>query len=143
MRVKEMIDVLKRFDPDAPVRLSVSMPGRVIQSHEQLWVCTDGRGPIIQAALGFAPFQILVGCGIEQVLRPVLPSDLEIDLGEYDNPEEADRVRDFYVYHRRLDLSLGDPSFDYENWIPPRTRSGQYNQHIADILRERLSGDDA
>ena len=33
------------------------------------------------------------------------------------------------------------PDADYERWIPPRTTSGEYNDHIAAILREKLLKD--
>ncbi len=28
--------------------------------------------------------------------------------------------------------------FDYDAWIPPRMVSGEYNEHIARILRDKL-----
>jgi hypothetical protein len=59
-------------------------------------------------------------------------------LGQYDDETTARRVHDFYHYHRSPGKPLGDPDFDYENWIPPRTRSGKYNEHIAKILEEKL-----
>ena len=48
---------------------------------------------------------------------------------------------DFYVVHRGLNEPLNYPEFDYENWIPPRTRSGKYNELIARILEEKLLQD--
>jgi hypothetical protein len=77
-----------------------------------------------------------VGCGLEQFVRPI--SERTLDLGEYASAEEAARVHDFYVVHTGLDQPLTYPGFDYENWIPPRTKSGQYNPIIARILREKL-----
>lgn len=142
MQVKQLIELLKRFDPDADVRLSLSLPGRVIATHENMWVADYGGGPQINAALDFRQFHIYVGCGIEQLVTPVPEKEFSpagaIDLGQYDDEQTAARVRDFYIYHRRLGEPLGDPDFDYETWIPPRTRSGQYNEHIAEILREKL-----
>ncbi len=140
MKVKKLIDVLKRFDPEADVRLSLSLPGRVIETHQQLWVADYGGGPQINAALDFRGFHVYVGCGLEQLVREI-PERLDIDLGQYDSPESAARVRDFYVYHKGLDEPLTDPDFDYEDWIPPRTTSGEYNEHIARILKEKLLSD--
>ena len=143
MRVKELIDMLERFDPQAVVRLCVSLPGRVIQTHEQLWVADYGDGPQINAALDFRGFRVYVGCGLEQFVRdiPEREEREEIDLGNYDSKEDAAKVRDFYVVHQGLDEPLSFPDFDYENWIPPRTSSGEYNEHIARILREKLLQD--
>ena len=64
-----------------------------------------------------------------------------VDLGEYENEEIATKVRDFFNYHRRPDEPLTYPDFDYANWIAPRTISGEYNEHIAAILREKLLKD--
>lgn len=148
MQVKQLIELLKRFDPEADVRLSLSLPGRVIATHENMWVADYGGGPQINAASDFRQFHVYVGCGIEQLVTPVPEREFsplvhttpasEIDLGEYDDDETAARVRDFYIYHRGLGEPLRDPDFDYEDWIPPRTRSGEYNEHIARILREKL-----
>jgi hypothetical protein len=140
MRVKKLIDVLKRFDPEAEVHLSLSMPGRVIETHERIWVADYGGGPQIGAALDFRVFHVYVGCGLEQFVREI-PERLEIDLGRYESPEIAAQVRDFYVYHMGVDEPLTHPDFDYESWIPPRTTSGEYNEHIARILREKLLRD--
>jgi len=148
MQVKQLIELLKRFDPAANVRLSLSLPGRVISTHENLWVGDYGGGPQINAALDYRQFCIYVGCGIEQFVTSVPVREfapvvhdhpvLAIDLGEYDDEATAARVRDFYIVHEGLAEPLSDPQFDYENWIPPRTRSGEYNEHIARILREKL-----
>lgn len=140
MRVKKLIEVLRKFDPEAEVRLCLSLPNRVIETHEQLWVADYGGGPQINAALDFRGFRVYVGCGLEQFVRNI-PERQDIDLGDYDDPEIAVKVRDFYVYHLRLDEPLRYPDFDYENWIPPRTSSGEYNEHIAKILKEKLLGD--
>jgi hypothetical protein len=59
-------------------------------------------------------------------------------LGRYDDEQTAARVRDFYVFHRQLKEPLHFPDFDYEHWIPPRTTAGIYNEHIAQILRDKL-----
>lgn len=151
MRVDKLIDLLKRFDPEAEVHLSVSMPGRVISTHENLWVGDYGGGPQINASLDFKQFHVYVGCGIEQFVTSVpaagsdtiVQEEIEtpIDLGQYESGELSARVRDFYVYHNQLDEPLGDPEFDYENWIPPRTLSGEYNEHVAKILRDKLLGE--
>jgi len=140
MRVKQLIDVLKRFDPEAEVRLCMSLPGRVIETHERIWVADYGGGPQIGAALDFRGFHVYVGCGLEQFVREI-PERFEIDLGQYDSPEMAAKVRDFYIYHMGIDEPLADPDFDYEDWIPPRTTSGEYNEHVARILKARLLND--
>ena len=137
MRAKNLIEVLKRFDPQAEVRLCVSMPGRVIETHERIWVADYGGGPQINAALDFRGFHVYVGCGLEQFVKNI-PERAEIDLGQYNNAEIAAKVRDFYVVHTGLDEPLNYPDFDYEDWIPPKTTSGEYNEHIARILKEKL-----
>jgi hypothetical protein len=150
MRVKELIELLERFDSEAPVRISVSLPGRVIAVHQNVWLGDYGGGPQINAALDFQQFHVYVGCGMEQFVTNVPPHpfdprfhDVEHpppvpDLGQYDDPQTASRVRDFYIYHAGLDRPLADPDFDYDHWIPPRMTSGQYNEHVAEILKEKL-----
>lgn len=140
MRVRELIDLLRRFSPEAPVRLCVGLPNRVVETHDLLWVGDYGGGPQINAAPDFRGFQVYVGCGLEQVVRP-LPPEPRVDLGQYANPVDAARVRDFYIIHRGLKEPLSFPDFDYEHWIPPRTVSGEYNPIIAQILREKLLRD--
>ncbi len=137
MKVKQLVDVLKRFDPEAEVRLCMSLPGRVIETHERIWVADYGGGPQIGAALDFRGFHVYVGCGLEQFVHEI-PERFEIDLGQYDSPETAAKVRDFYIYHMGIDEPLADPDFDYEDWIPPRTTSGEYNEHVARILKAKL-----
>ncbi len=137
MKVSKLIELLKRFDPESDVRLCLSLPGRVIETHERVWVADYGGGPQINAALDFRGFHVYVGCGLEQMVREI-PERRQIDLGQYDSPETAAKVRDFYVFHTGLDEPLTHPDFDYEDWIPPRTTSGEYNEHIAKILREKL-----
>ncbi len=147
MKAKQLIELLKRFDPESTVRLCVSLPSRVLEMHERLWVGDYGSGPLINATSDFRGFQVYVGCGIEQFVTQVpsheyqpLPATTTkgVDLGEYEDEEIARRVRDFYLYHRSPNETLSDSEFDYENWIPPRTRSGKYNEHIARILEEKL-----
>ena len=140
MKAKKLIDVLKRFDPDAEVRLCVSLPGRVIETHERIWVADYGGGPQINAASDFRGFHVYVGCGLEQLVREI-PERRELNLGQYDSPEIAAKVRDFYIFHTGLDEPLTHPDFDYEDWIPPRTTSGEYNERIARILKDKLLGD--
>ena len=139
MRTKDLIELLKRFDPESNVRLCVNMPGRVIETHSTLWVADYGEGPQINAALDFRPFSVYVGCGLEQFVRKV--PEIAVDLGKYDSSEVTAKVRDFYVLHRELDEPLNFPDFDYEDWLPPRTVTGEYNEHIARILREKLLRD--
>jgi hypothetical protein len=139
MKVQQLIRLLERFDPEAEVRLCLSLPNRVIQTHEHVWVGDYGGGPQINAALSFKQFYVYVGCGLEQMVGEV--PQPKIDLGHYGNADDAARVHDFYVFHRGLHEPLHYPDFDYERWIPPRTSSGEYNPIIAQILRERLLGD--
>jgi hypothetical protein len=137
MKVRELITILKAFEEDADVHLCVSMPGRVAEIYEQVWVGDYGMGPQIHAALDLRGSSVYVGLIVD---RPVqLPRQrAAIDLGQYATPEEAARVRDFYIFHKSLDEPLADPAFNYERWIPPRTTSGEYNEHIAKILRDKL-----
>ncbi len=137
MQVKKLIELLERFDPEAEVRLGVSRPDRVTQTYQQIWVGDYGGGPQINATEDLRGFCVFVGIGLPQLLRRV-PSQPTLDLGEYDDDEMAARVRDFYVYHKGLDEPLNFPDFDYESWIPPRTTSGQYNPHVAAILKDKL-----
>lgn len=139
MRTKDLIEILKRFDPESNVRLCVNMPGRVIETHDTLWVADYGEGPQINAALDFRPFSVYVGCGLEQFVRKV--PEIAVDLGQYDSPEIMAKVRDFYVLYHELDEPLNYPDFDYDDWLPPRTVSGEYNEHIARILKEKLLRD--
>lgn len=141
MRVREMIEMLQRFDPESPVSLCVAMPEYVVQCFDGLWVGDSGDGPRIQAAGRYVVFSIYVGCAAEQLARPLYGRRLAIDLGDYEDPADADRVEDFYVHHAGLSLPLHHPDFDYEDWIPPRMKSGEYNRYVAEILRRRLSRD--
>ena len=153
MRVQQIIELLKRFDPEAEVRLSVALPDRVLATHDNVWVADYGGGPQLIAGLDFRPFQVYVGCGLEQWVTNVPPRPFEpaehsarptpahLDLGEYENEELAAKVRDFFNYHRRPSEPLTYPDFDYARWIAPRTTAGEYNQHIAAILSERLLKD--
>ena len=141
MRVKDLISLLKRFDSQAEVHLCVSLPGRIIQTHDTIWVADYGGGPQINAALDFKPFSIYVGCGMEQFVTKVPHHAHQLSLGEYESREQADHVRDFYIVHSGLDEPLAYPDFDYETWIPPRTTSGEYDKRIARILREKLLRD--
>ena len=129
---------MRHVDSEAEVHLCVSLPGRIIQMHDTVWVADYGGGPQINAALDFKPFSIYVGCGMEQFVTKVPDHGPRISLGQYQSREEAARVRDFYVVHSGLDERLSYPDFDYETWIPPRTTSGEYNEEVAKILREKL-----
>jgi hypothetical protein len=153
MRVQQIIELLKRFDPEAEVRLSVALPDRVLATHDNVWVADYGGGPQLIAGLDFRPFQVYVGCGLDQWLTNVPPhpfdpaehiarqTPADLDLGEYENEELAAKVRDFFNYHRRPGEPLTYPDFDYASWIAPRTTAGEYNQHVAAILSERLLKD--
>jgi len=145
MKTQELIDLLKRFDPDSEVRLTINWPGRVSEAYERLWVADYGGGPQINAAMDLRGVVVYVGCVLQQALPSKTPGQAarpqprkEIDLGRYESTEIAARVRDFYIVHRGLDEPLNYPEFDYDRWIPPRTTSGDYNEHIAAILREKL-----
>ncbi len=136
MKVKELIDVLKGFEPDADVHLGVNWPDRVSESHESVWVGDYGGGPQINAGMDFRGVSVFVGCVIQ---RRVKDKPVEtIKLGQYDNPQDAAKVRDFYIVHKGLDEPLNFPDFDYDKWIPPRMSCGEYNEHIAKILSEKL-----
>ncbi len=139
MKTIELIRLLERFDPEAEVRLCVSLPNRVIETHERIGVGDYGGGPQINAARDFRQFSVYVGCGLEQMVGSV--PEAKIDLGEYQSAEDAAKVQDFFVVHRGLHRPLHYPDFDYEHWIPPRTRSGEYNPLVAEILREKLLKD--
>ena len=153
MQVKTLIELLRQFNPEADVRLSVALPGRVIATREQVRVADYGGGPELAAVFDPRQFHVYVGCGMGQVLSdqraeaaPTLNRHadrlaVDVDLGEYETEELTARVRDFFNYHRRPGRPLSDPDFDYASWIAPRTSSGAYNEHIAAILSERLLKD--
>lgn len=139
MNVRELVDLLGKFDPDAKVRVGVNWPDRVTETHENVWVGDYGDGPQINAAMDLRGLRIHVGCVFQQDAkdRPART----VELGHYESAEIAGKVRDFYVVHKKLDEPLNFPDFDYDTWIPPRTTSGEYNEHIAKILEEKLLND--
>jgi len=139
MKVRELIELLNKFEPDADVHLGVSWPDRVNETYERLWVGDYGQGPQINAAMDLKGVSVYVGCMLQQRVKDKPPRTVK--LGHYENAEMAARVRDFYILHKKLDEPLNFPDFDYENWIPPRMSSGEYNQHIAEILKEKLLSD--
>jgi hypothetical protein len=139
MTARELIQLLERFPPEATVRVCLQQADRVVQTHERLLLADYGGGPEIIVGFDLGHSTVYVGCGLEQFLGP-LP-DAKPELGEYRSEEEAARVFDFYVVHRRLHFPLHYPEFDYDNWLPPRTTSGQYHPRIAEILREKLLRD--
>ncbi len=153
MKVRQLIEVLQRFDPNADVRLCVSLPDRVLEMHQRLWVGDYGGGPLINAATDFRGCQVYVGCGLEQFVSPLqeyaeeptppisAAAKPQLHLGQYPTEEIARKVRDFYVVHRGLNEPLYYPDFDYQTWIPPRTISGKYNPQIAKILEQKLLHD--
>jgi len=139
MKVRELIEQLRKFEPDAVVHLGVSWPDRVTETYEKLWVGDYGEGPQINAVMDFMGLNIYVGCVAQRHAKDKPPRTIK--LGHYDSAEDAARVRDFFIVHKKLDEPLNFPDFDYANWIPPRTTSGEYNEHIAEILKEKLLSD--
>jgi len=137
MRVKNLVDALRQFDPEAEVRLGVSWPDRVSETYANLWVGDYGAGPQINAAMDFRGVHVHVG---SDWYRPGSQrrSPRRLHLGYYESPEVAAKVHDFYVFHKELDEPLNCPQIDYERWIPPRTTDGEYNEHIAEILKQKL-----
>jgi hypothetical protein len=99
-----------------------------------------GGGPQINAAMDLRGVNIYVGCVLQQKV-PDRPQKM-LDLGHYATTDEAAKVRDFYIVHKKIDEPLNFPEFDYHKWIPPRTTSGEYNEHIAEILKRALLTDD-
>ncbi len=136
MKVKELLDVLRKFEPEAEVRVGVSWPDRVTETHENVFVGDYGAGPLINAAMDYKGLSVYVGCALQQRVKD-RPRQT-VDLGQYESTELAAKVHDFYVVHKGLDDPLNFPDFDYEKWLPPRTREGQYNEHIAAILEKKL-----
>ena len=136
MNVQQLIDVLQKFAPEDDVRVAIAWPDRVTELHERISVGDYGGGPQINVDLDFKGLSIFVGCMLQRSVKN--KPKRTIDLGQYDNPADAAKVRDFYVVHKGVDEPLNFPEFDYEKWIPPRTRSGEYNEHIAEILKEKL-----
>ncbi len=134
MRVRNLIDLLKRFDSEAEVRLAVGGNSRVIETYDHVGIGDYGGGPALVVAPEPGGSCIYVGCGLEQLVRTV-PT---VDLGLYATQEETAKVHDYYVLSLGIKERLHFPDFDYEHWIPPRTVTGEYNQHIAKILREKL-----
>ncbi|NQT39568.1 MAG: hypothetical protein HQ581_18875 [Planctomycetes bacterium] len=151
MKVHELIDALKQFDPEAEVHLGIGLPGGTMETHRRIWVGDHGDGPQINTALDPRGFLYYVGSGLAGLLTkavrppaqrtPPAQRDADVDLGQYADEETTARVRDFYVVHHNLSEPLRFPDFDYQRWIPPRTVSGKYNEEIARILEEKLLGD--
>lgn len=153
MQVRTLIELLRQFDPESDVRLSVALPGRVIATRENVRVADYGGGPELNVVLDPRQFHVYIGCGMPQLLSdmpadPVKASDggtnqtpADVDLGKYETEELAAHVRDFFNYHRRPGRRLTYPEFDYASWIAPRTTGGGYNEHIAAILSEKLLKD--
>jgi len=139
MKVRELIELLGNFPPEATVRVGVTWPDRVTESHETVWLGDYGDGPQINAAMDYKGLSVYVGCVLQRQVKDAPPRTIK--LGHYDTAEIAAKVRDFYVVHKGIDESLNFPDFDYSNWIPPRTTSGQYNEHIAEILKKKLLKD--
>ena len=139
MNVRELIEVLRKFAPDAEVQVGVAWPDRVTETHRHLWVGDYGDGPQINAAMDLRGVSVHVGCVLQQHVKD-MPART-IQLGHYNTAEEAAKVRDFYIVHKGLDEPLNFPDFEYEDWIPPRMSSGEYNERIAEILKEKLLSD--
>jgi len=139
MNVKELIETLKKFPGDAPVRVGIAWPDRVSELYESLWVGDYGSGPQVNVALDLRGVNVFVGCTLQRHAKD-RPQE-SLDLGQYESAEMAAKVRDFYIHHKGLDEPLNFPDFDYEKWIPPRTRTGEYNPHIAKILENKLLSD--
>ncbi len=153
MKVKDLIAALGEFDPQSEVQLCLNWPQRLAETHRRIWVGDYGGGPQINATVDFRGVSIYVGCVLQQRApkqrdtagqqsQPPAdtkePSRPAIMLGNYESSEIAARVRDFYVVHHKIDEPLNFPDFDYDRWIPPKTTSGEYDEHIAAILREKL-----
>ena len=136
MKVRELIDLLSRFSPESDVHLGVHWPDRVTETHEAVWVGDYGDGPQINAAMDLRGVRVYVGCVLQQHVKDA--PTRTIKLGHYDRAEDAAKVRDFYIIAKGFDEPLNFPDFDYKNWIPPRMSSGDYNEHIAAILKEQL-----
>ena len=116
MKVRQLIEALKRFDPESDVHTAVSSMSGVTQVLTEDMVAEYEGGPLLLPGR-MAAGSILVGCVVG---RPVSRSrKMPIDLGRYADPETAAKVRDFFIYHQKIDEPLSDPDFDYESWIPP------------------------
>jgi len=139
MKVQELVDVLNKFSPDDEVQIGVIWPDRVTETYQTIWIGDYGGGPQINAVMDFKGVSVLVNCVLQQRVKD--KPQRTLDLGRYESAEIAAKVRDFYVVHHGLKEPLNFPDFDYEKWIPPRMTSGQYNEHIAKILREKLLRD--
>lgn len=137
MKVKELRDALKDFDPEAEVRVCVNLPGQVSELYEHIRVGVYEGRPILNTALDLRGSCVYVGCVLQDRVNRVHKQ--RVDLGRYATEEEAARVHDFYVVHKNIPGEpLNFPQFDYEKWIPPRTVGGEYNEQIAQILRKKL-----
>ena len=139
MKTRDLIALLKDFDPHSEVRLCLNLPDRIVEVYEQIWVGKHEGRPVINAALDPRGSCVYVGCILQERVNRV--HRRRVDLGRYQSEEDAAKVRDFYVVHQGLEEPLNFPDFDYDKWIPPKTTSGQYNEHIAEILRKKLLQD--
>ena len=66
MNVRELIDVLKRFPPEAPVRLSINWPDSVTETYEGFSATDSGGVAEINAGLDLRGQQVYVGCAFRQ-----------------------------------------------------------------------------
>ena len=64
-----MIALLKTFPPAAEVHLGLSLPGRIRETYEQIWVADYGGGPQINAALAIGGSSLYVGVTPVQRVR--------------------------------------------------------------------------
>ena len=103
MRVIELISILKKFAPDAEVRVGVSWPDRVTEAHERVWVGNYGHGPQINAAMDFRGLSVYVGCVLQQSARDM--PQRTIKLGHYDSAEDAAKVLSQLVLRVRTNYS--------------------------------------
>jgi hypothetical protein len=137
MKVRQLIDILGKFDLDDPVRLSFTQGGGVVELCDALRVVDLAEGPLIQAMVDLRGIQIYVGCTVPPPIKST-EAGRPIDLGRYKSVEMAAQVRDFYIFHKKMGEPLAFPDFDYERWVPPRMVDGNYHPLIAQILREKL-----
>ena len=137
MKVKQLIDALKEFDPESDVRVCVNLPGQVSELYDQMYLGVYEGRPILNTALDLRGSAVYVGFVLQDRVNRVHKQ--RVDLGRYTTEEDAARVHDFYVVHKEISGEpLNFPDFDYDKWIPPRTVSGEYNEQIAEILKRKL-----
>ena len=134
MKVRELIDLLERFEPTAEVRLCVNWPDRVAETYERIWVGDYGGGPRINAAVDFRGVEVYVGCVLEQRM----PTPAPRRPGPVRQRRTAARVARFLRFPPRAGRAAELPRLRLRQVDPAANPLRRDNGLIAEILKEKL-----